>query len=70
MFNIEVNPTLHTYALICEDENILKYVNLSEYEAKQKNYAYRLNRVNKYFKLVSEVETSTRNNILVLPRNS
>lgn len=67
MFNIELNPKLYEYALI-SDNDIVKYVGLTHYEARQKNNAYRLNRVNKCFRLSSEVRKSDSGSILILPR--
>jgi hypothetical protein len=58
---------LYDFKLKNETDDLSDIIRLTEYEAKLKNYAFRLNRVNKeYIKVISTNE-STESVKLILP---
>ena len=63
--NVEFNPKLLKYRLYVDGSPTDTIAYLSEYEAKVKNYAYLLNRVNKKYERINYSNENT--NILVLP---
>ena len=66
MDNIEINPTLNDYVLVT-DNSVQEFVKLTHNEAKRKNYAFALNKVNKRLVLVSEMPNDVEKPIIILP---
>lgn len=60
------NAPLYNYNLINVDGDILESVKLTEFEAKQKNYAFGLNHIPKSYKKVGNVQNDS-NTKLILP---
>lgn len=58
---------LYDFKLKNETDNLSDVIQLTEYEAKLKNYAFRLNRVNKEYIKVVGTDESTESVKLILP---
>ena len=71
MIDVNIKHELYDYVLF-EDKNQIGVYQLTKFEAKQKNYAFRLNRVNKVYILKSEVKVICDNvePILITPTES
>ncbi len=70
MIDVNVKYELYDYVLFENGKQTHQIVKLTTYEAKQKNYAYGLNRISKQYKLKSEVDKFFDNNstIVILPK--
>ena len=62
---IEINPKLYDYVLVTDD-SVQEFVKLTHKEAKQKNYAFGLNHIQKSYKKVGNVQNDS-NTKLILP---
>tara|TARA_B100001093_G_C26776379_1_gene992573 strand:- start:19 stop:234 length:216 start_codon:yes stop_codon:yes gene_type:complete len=71
MIDVNIKYELYDYILF-ENENQVGVYQLTSFEAKQKNYAFRLNRVNKVYKLLSKVKDASGSvePILIVPTES
>ena len=71
MIDVNIKYELYDYVLFENDQRVKDVFRLTLYEAKQKNYAFRLNRVNKLYKLKSELDKYQDNEstIVVLPKD-
>ena len=71
MIDVNIKYELYDYILF-ENENQVGVYQLTKFEAKQKNYAFRLNRVNKVYKLMSKVKdiSDSVEPILIVPKES
>jgi len=63
---IEINPKLYDYVLIT-DNSVQEFVKLTHNEAKRKNYAFALNKVNKRLVLNKNTQSDANDTIVVLP---
>lgn len=63
---IEINPKLYDYVLIT-DNSVQEFVKLTHKEAKRKNYAFALNKVNKRLVLNKNTQSDVDDTIIVLP---
>lgn len=70
MIDVNIKYELYDYVLFENDQRVKDVFRLTLYEAKQKNYAFRLNRVNKLYKLKSELDKyqDNKSTIVVLPK--
>lgn len=71
MIDVNIKYELYDYVLFENDQRVKDIFRLTLYEAKQKNYAFRLNRVNKLYKLKSELDKyqDNKSTIVVLPKD-
>lgn len=71
MIDVNIKYELYDYVLF-ENKNQVGVYRLTKFEAKQKNYAFRLNRVNKVYKLISKVKDARDivEPILIVPTES
>ena len=71
MIDVNIKYELYDYVLFENDQRVSDVFRLTLYEAKQKNYAFRLNRVNKLYKLKSELDKyqDNKSTIVVLPKD-
>jgi hypothetical protein len=71
MIDVNIKYELYDYVLFENDQRVKDVFRLTLYEAKQKNYAFRLNRVNKLYKLKSELDKyqDNKSTIVVLPKD-
>tara|TARA_E500000081_G_C6040196_1_gene308859 strand:- start:682 stop:894 length:213 start_codon:yes stop_codon:yes gene_type:complete len=65
---IEINPKLYEYYLKDNGKSTGIIYKLTLKEAKIKNYAFRLNRVNKQFVLTTTIQDKAEKTIIVLPK--
>ena len=70
MIDVNVNYELYDYVLFVEGKNTWEVSQLTNYEARQFNYAFGINRSNKRYVLKSDIDLSKSNNdsILILPK--
>ena len=71
MIDVNIKYELYDYVLFENDQRVKDVFRLTLYEAKQKNYAFRLNRVNKLYTLKSELDKyqDNKSTIVVLPKD-
>lgn len=71
MIDVNIKYELYDYVLFENDQRVCDVFRLTLYEARQKNCAFRLNRVNKLYKLKSELDKyqDNKSTIVVLPKD-
>ena len=71
MIDVNIKYDILDYVLFEDNKRTNVTAKLTLYEAKQKNYAYRLNRTNKVLKLKSEISSfyDDDSKILILPKD-
>ena len=71
MIDINKNYKLYDYILFENDQRVEDIFKLTLYEASIKNYAFKLNRVNKFYKLKSDLAEyhDNENTIMILPKD-
>tara|TARA_B100001057_G_scaffold324894_1_gene325090 strand:+ start:3484 stop:3702 length:219 start_codon:yes stop_codon:yes gene_type:complete len=71
MIDVNIKYDILDYVLFEGEKRTKHIAKLTTYEAKQINYAYRLNRTNKVYKLKSEISSFYDDNstIIVLPKD-